>query len=326
LKYNKIIMENLETEQNESPEVNQEALTQESDNSYQEVLQDKDFFALPYSERVELKKIVREKLPESGKEALDLGWTPKEMFRGKYKDGTEKPWEDANTFLTRVKEEAPVRNERMRKMAQENETYKKNQEEMQAKINKVLEINRTQLEASLLKEEAQTSRQLAEAKEMSDVDAYESALARQRSVDEQKLQLKTFEEPPLPPTAPQVPPAVQNWADNNSWIVNDPAIFGYAQGLDKDLTAQNPNMSQEEILGMITAKVKETFPLKDPTPRQTHKSSNSGASFGSKPKTLTFNDLPKIEQQQAEILIRQGAWKDKADYLKTYIKIQQNKK
>ena len=70
-------MENLETEQNESPEVNQEALTQESDNSYQEVLQDKDFFALPYSERVELKKIVREKLPESGKEALDLGWTPK---------------------------------------------------------------------------------------------------------------------------------------------------------------------------------------------------------------------------------------------------------
>jgi len=315
-------MENIENSQEETvvteEVVNQEDNTTEQQNSYQEVLEGKDFFELPYSERMELKKAVREKLPEEGKEALDLGWTPKEMFRGKYKDGTDKPWEDAETFLKRVKEEAPVRNERMRKMAQENEEYKKSQQEMQKKIDKMLEINRAQLEKDLLREEAQTSRQLAEAKEISDVDAYEAALSRQKLVEEQKLQLKTFEEPPLPPKDPEMSPAVQDWVSNNAWIVNDPALFGYAQGVDKNLAAQNPNMSQAELLNMVTEEVRRAFPLKDPTPKQTYKGSSNSASFGSKPKPKTFSDLPPIEQRQAETLIRQGVWKDKAEFLKTY--------
>ena len=306
-------MENTAIDQ--TPEATPE---QTLDNSYQEVLEGKEFFDLPYSERVELKKSVREKLPETGKEALDLGWTPKEMFRGKYKDGTDKPWEDAETFLNRVKEEAPVRNERMRKMTQENETYKKNQDEFQRKIDKMLEINRTQLEASLAKEEAQASRQLAEAKDMSDVDAYEAAITRQKGLDEQKLKLKSFEEPPLPPTNPEISPAVQSWIDNNAWIVSDPRLFAYAQGADKELAAQHPNMSQTELLNMVTQEVREAFPLKDPTPRQTHKGSNSGANFGGKPKSKTFSDLPAIEQKQADTLIKQGIWTDRADFLKTY--------
>jgi len=317
-------MENTEIEQTESPVTTQDVTqdikteSQEPDNSYQEVLEGKDFFSLPYSQREELKKIVREKLPETGKEALDLGWTPKEMFRGKYKDGTEKPWEDAETFLTRVKEEAPVRNERMRKMAQENEAYRKDQQDLQKKIDKMLEINRAQLEKDLLRDEALTARELSDAKEMSDVDAYEAALNRQKRVDEQKLKLKTFEEPPLPPVNPEISPVVQEWIDNNGWIVNDPALLGYAQGIDKSLTAQHPNMSQKELLEMVTADVRKTFPLKDPTPRQTYKGSNNAANFGNKPKTKTFSDLPAIEQKQAEILIKQGVWKDKADFLKTY--------
>ena len=312
-------MDITEIEQTESLEVNEaQTIPQEPDNSYQEALEGKEFFDLPYSERLEVKKAVREKLPEIGKEALDLGWTPKEMFRGKYKDGTEKPWEDAETFLNRVKEEAPVRNERMRKMAQENETYKKNQDELQRKMDKMLEINRAALEKDLLKEEALTARELAEARDMSDVDAYEAALARQKGVEEQRNQYKSFEEPPLPPVNPEMSPVVQSWVADNQWIVNDPGLFGYAQGVDKDLAAQNPNLSQKELLDMVTARVKEAFPLKDPTPRQTYKGSNNGANFGGKPKTRTFSDLDPIEQKQADTLIKQLIWKDRADFLKTY--------
>ncbi len=304
------------TENTETLEVNQEI--NEPDNSYQEVLGDKDFFALPYSQREELKKAVREKLPEDGKEALDLGWTPKEMFRGKYKDGTEKPWEDATTFLKRVKEEAPVRNERMRKLSQENETYKKNQDDLQKKMDKMLEINRAQMERELLKEEAIAKRELAEAKETSDVDAYEIALNRQKGVDETKLKLKTFEEPPLPPKIPVIDPEVQNWAAKNDWIVKDSKLMELATLKDNELRLLSPNMPLADRLESVTQYIKDGFPLNDPTPRQTYKGSNNPANFGGKPRTKTFSDLPAIEQKQAETLIKQGVWKDKADFLKTY--------
>ena len=307
-------MENTENTQTEDLTIAPE----EVNNDYQELLEGKNFFELPYSERVELKKAVREKLSETGKEAVDIGWTPKEMFRGKYKDGSDKPWEDAETFLKRVKEEAPVRNERMRTLANEKDSYKAEMEKMRKQLDAVLEINRNQMEQGLLKEENLTKKELAEAKEMSDVDAYEVAIAKQRELEEQRNKLKTFEEPPLPPKSPDVASEVQEWAAKNDWIVKDPPLLSYAQARDQELELKHPHLSMSERFEMVTNEVRNAFPLKDPTPRQTHKSASNSGSFGSKPKTKSFNDLPKIEKDQARIFIKKGVWKNEADFMKTY--------
>ena len=111
-------MKNTENEQTEIIK------TEDQIPAYKEVLKDVDFFSLPHDEREQLKESVKEKMSESEQEAMRMGWAPQEMFRGKTKDGAEKDWVDSDTFLKRIKEEAPIRNERIRKISQENDSYK----------------------------------------------------------------------------------------------------------------------------------------------------------------------------------------------------------
>ena len=199
-------MKNTENEQTEIIK------TEDQIPAYKEVLKDVDFFSLPHDEREQLKESVKEKMSESEQEAMRMGWAPQEMFRGKTKDGAEKDWVDSDTFLKRIKEEAPIRNERIRKISQENDSYKNQIQEMQRQMKILTEVNKVQLQRSVAKDEAITEKDLKEAKEDNDVDAYEGALTRQKEIDIQKQQLKRHCLAraaicrPTPQVRPQSPP------------------------------------------------------------------------------------------------------------------------
>lgn len=305
-------MKDTENKQPETPETEDQIPAYD----YKEDLKDVDFFSLPHDERKELKASIEEKMSGEDKEGMKLGWSPQEMFKGKNKDGTDKEWVDSSTFLKRVREEAPVRNERMRKQSQEIESQKAEMQAMQKQMKTLTEINKAQMERELSQDEALNKRALVEAKELGDVEAFEIATETKTGIDNQKLKLKSFEEPPVPPTAPEVSPEALDWAAENDWIVKDPILLEQAKLEDQILQVKNPKMPMLERFALVTEKMKDEYPLKDSTPRQTYKGSNNSATFGNKPKTkTTFDDLPKIDQQQAVSLIKKGIYKDKADYL-----------
>ena len=214
-------MKDAENKQPETPE------TDEQIPAYKEELKDVDFFSLPHDEREQLKASIKEKMPELEQRAMTAGWSPKEMDRGKYKDGTDRPWMDAQSFLTKIETEAPVRNERMRKISEDNDVYKGQIQEMKEQMKTLTEINKAQMEREISQDEVATKRALAEAKELGDIDAYDVALESQKGIENQKLKLKSFEEPPTPPasTTSKVSHEASSWAADNDWIVKDPILM-----------------------------------------------------------------------------------------------------
>lgn len=292
---------------------------------YKEDLKDVDFFSLPHNEREQLKASIKEKMPEKEQRAMTAGWTLPEMDRGKNKDGTDRPWMDADTFLKKIETEAPVRNERMRKLSQENDSQKAEMQAMQKQMKTLTEINKAQMEREISQDEALNKRALAEAKELGDVEAFELATETKTGIDKQKLTLKSFEEPPTPsviPNTPQVATEALDWAAANDWIVSDPKLMQHARLEDDLLKLKNPQMPLAERFALVTEKMRDEYPLQDSTPRQTYKSTKNSNTFGNQPKAkTTFNDLPEIDQKQATTLIKQGVYKDKADYLNSQRKM-----
>lgn len=293
------------------------------------------FWKLPKEEKTRLSKEIYDTLPEeTDKEAWDMGWRPKILFGHKHKDGTPKEWADSKEFLENVNTIAPIKNERLHKIAQERDAYaqqayfNKEQVDSLMKEMKILkELNKSTLERDLLKEEKSAERQLLEAKEEMDFIKYEEGRERINFVEREKIRLKSYEEPPVPPTIPEVPqpqpvmPEVQEWGARNSWIVKNPTLWKMALLKDQELTLLYPDMALSDRLEKVTDLVKEAFPAQDPTPRQTYQAPRNAASISPpKPKTKTFEDIPRAERDQALRLIKMGEFKDKEEFLKHYYK------
>tara|TARA_R110000851_G_scaffold187426_1_gene337292 strand:+ start:470 stop:1405 length:936 start_codon:yes stop_codon:yes gene_type:complete len=309
----------MDTENQELDQEIDQEITNEESNPLESLKNgDVSFFDLPYDERQKLKSEIKKSLPDDAKEAMDLGWTPKEMFRGKYKDGTDKPWDDYGAFLDRVKNEAPVRNERMRSVSSERDTFKDENDSLRKQMKALLEINKSKMDRDILSEEQLTDREMANAKDEYDFDRYDTLRSRKEALQKEKLQLKQFEQPPLPPEDPTLDPDVQAWASENQWIVREPKLLKIAQIKDQELELLEPNLTKRERFNLVSEKMNEQFPDKNPSPKRTFEAPKNSANFGSKPKTKTFQDLPSVEQKQADILIKQGVWKDRADFIKTY--------
>ncbi len=279
-----------------------------------------DFFKLPKAEKERLNNEVYENLPDDdAKEAWLMGWRPKELFLGKDKEGNPKPWTDYKEFKQRVESIAPIRNERNRALAKERDTYKEQFEALQKQMKALTEINKSKIERDLLNEEKVLERELLEAREYGDFSKYDEINERKRYVETEKLKLKTFEEPPVRPQEPVIDNDVQDWAVRNSWIVRDKTLMEYATIKDQELKLLHPDLPQAERFDMVTEKVREAFPLRDPSPRRGYEPVKNSAGFSApKPKTLTFDDLPTDEKVGALKLIRMGIWKDKAEYMKHY--------
>lgn len=279
-----------------------------------------DFHSLPKSEKVRLKSEYLNTVEDDReKEALLQGHSPKFMFLGKNRDGTDRPWEDHETFLRKIETQEPVKNERLRKLAQE-------KEEMQQQIKKLVELNKAQFQRSLANDELAVEKELNEAEEYSDISKFKAAQEKKNVIEREKLRLKSFEEDkedvPLPPV-PNPPAIVQRevaeFAARNPVIVSTPDLLAYAKAMDGAYSVTHKDLPLPERLRMVEDATKQAFPSYFPEhKRAAVDTSRSNNTFGAKPKTRSFGDLPDLEKQQARALIRHGIFKNEADFLKTY--------
>ena len=285
-----------------------------------------DFRTLPYSEKMKVSKEVYNSITdERQKEAWEMGWRPKELFVGKYRDGTDKPFTDHEEFLKKLDEIAPARNERLRHVVQEKTALEKEVEMLREENRKTQAILKMREERNLAQEEAAIAREMQEAREAADVDKFAAAQERKAQIENDKLRLKQFEPQQQNPQQPRIAPETLEWVAQNDWFNTDGEMAEYARNQEQILQKTHAYLPLAERLEMITKSVTLAYPARFPAPKPNVPAVEGGKSSGTLTYTrknqMTFSELPDHERMQADRLIRMGEFKDREDFMKGYNKI-----
>lgn len=282
------------------------------------------FRELPKAEKLRLTAEARESLPDDeAREAWDMGWRSKEFFGGKRIDGSTKEFVDYKDYLKKINEIAPVKNERLRAVAKENEDLRKTVEETKAEMRKLLEIQKMAQERTILSEEEKIAQELKDAEEFGDVGKYKAAEAKRQTLQLNKEKLKELEPTETTPSPQQIrqqlPAEVLEWTAKNPWFYENQELQRFSIAQSQLLEQNRPDLTLNQRLTLVEQVTRTTYPDYFPQVRQAVLPSRNAGTF-SKPKeaAITFDSLSEAEKRQAEQAIRQGIFKDKADVMKSY--------
>lgn len=284
----------------EAPEVED---SQESND-----IVNKETLKLPLSKRLDN---AYQNLNDTERQAWSQGWRPEEFFAGKRRDGSEKPFVNAEDFLNKSKDALPIANDRLREMAKELEETKKMAKEAQERISRAEEKG---YQKALAEIEAKQK----EAVEMGDVEEFTKLKQTEKdliqnqfkapevpqndTVVEDVMEPKKAQPSTLTPLDQQI---LQDWAARNNWMRTDPKLAAYAIQSEKELLTAKPYLSLNERLEIVEQEVKEVFHSKF-NPTQTNPMFEGGVNkgYGSAPKEKGYSDLLPEVKKQCETLIK----------------------
>ncbi len=263
---------------------------------------------------------------ETENEARDMGWVPKEEWRG-----SADAWRPADEFVKRGKEVLPIIRsnlERERRKTHELEAkiadLPKQIEQSYADRFKRLEgMTRVALANQRDRMWSEFEAKKREAVEAGDAQAYDRHTAEQRKVlsdfqpEAEVEEAIRAEAPKKPESAPptQAPPEVQAWVAENRWFNSDPALTAFATKEHGKLLKAMPGLSIEENLRRTLEATKQKFPEEfglsasngHAPPAQPHAPSVEGGGRQSQGvgKTRGWNDLPPEAKTSGDKFIRQ---------------------
>lgn len=276
-------------------------------------------------------------LDEEGKLAWNQGWRPEEFFKGKSKDGNDKPFISAKEFLAKTKETLPIANDRIKELAKELEETKKLAKEAQERIKKAEERG-YQKALSDLEARQQQAVEMGDVEEFNKLKKEEKDLINNQfsqytqpqqedkkvvedALNNQQPQQQSF----LTPREEQI---LKDWSAKNSWMSTDRKLANYAIAAEQELLQTKPYLSLQERLDLVEDEVKEVFYTKFNNDRPASQSYETGSrGFGSQPKEKGFSSLPEHIKQQCNSLMQIRGIKNpedvknfKENYAKAFLK------
>lgn len=251
---------------------------------------ERETLRLPLSQRLES---AYKNLDEDGKLAWAQGWRPQEFFAGKNRDGSEKEWKDAKTFLEQSQKNLPTANNRIKELSKRIEEAERKAE---AAERRAIENEKKGYERAL----AELSKKQREAVESGDIDVYDELRSQEQKILEEKY--KTVEpttkanvvedmvtQPNQQPT--QQPPELQlseqerdivsNFYAKNAWMRTDQKLAAYAIQSERQLLEEKPYLSLQERLDIVEQEVKDVFHSKFNGNQSSTFSESSNQGFGS---------------------------------------------
>lgn len=207
--------------------------------------------------------------PDSVKLARQIGWRPLEEYRG-----PKDKWIDADAFLEKVQTEAPVRNERLRTTAAENERLRREnadlKRERESGWGEILDRSRGAEQRGFQYAREQIDVQMDEAAQRGDMDAYKNFKRQRDELERLKPSAPDPRRADPKPGQPQQPDvATMGWIDQNPWFNTDPMLNGIAINIEGDLLRKQPNLSTSERLEKVKDEVQRRFPEKFGNPART---------------------------------------------------------
>lgn len=287
------------------------------------------FNKLPKEDKVRLTREAREELQDTeAKEAWDMGWRSQEFFGGKGKDGSTREFIDHKAFLEKISQNAPVQNERLKTLREREVQKDREMEQLKLEVRQANELAKMNFERSLQNDEQSLDAQIKEAREYGDFDRYDALNAKKLELQSKTLRLKDYEIPKEAILSPDIQAELEIWGSKNTWYEQDLEMQNYAKAQADILIRAYPNLPLAQRLEKVTTLTKAFFPERFPqdvTRAAVLPAKNAGVFSSNKKTELTFSQLSDFDKQQARSMIRNGTFKNEADFMSGYNKIINNK-
>lgn len=244
--------------------------------------------------------------PEIEADARKYGWKPKDDF-------TLAPegWVDAERFLqlpqTQVKMLRDNSRNLERSLKDSEERFSKIEGMSRAAIEKVRDQERRSYEAKLSELESKKRA----AVEIGDIDAYDQLSREQSGIKQPEAAEARQQE------APKIDPSVSKYMAENAWT-KDPVAFRFAFNAIENAPEVKTLPAARQVQ-WAEKRVREFFPELFPEEkRQTARVDGGGVGFAGRGREKGADDLPAEARKQAEEYVKEGVFKNVAEYAKEY--------
>jgi hypothetical protein len=272
-------------------------------------------------------------------QAKELGWSPKEEFRG-----DPEKWVDAETFVKRGEELIPLLKAQTKKDREAIKTMQGQLRETQSLLKAATEsieaLKETTSKDALDKvreKKGQLKEALAAARTEGDID---KEVEIQERLAETTAAIKASETAAtttkVSKTAsgadegpdPTKEPDWQDWVTENEWFGIDKRKTGLALGIAQDLRAKGDNATGKKFFDKVTQELNSMLGVK-PTvmrdaPSKVEGDARGSAAGGGEGGTKSYNDLPAeakaaCESAAGRVVGKGRAYADLASWRKAYV-------
>lgn len=239
--------------------------------------------------------------PDVEAEALKMGWSPKDQFKG-----DPSKWRPADEFVERGKNLLPILQATSKRQAREIDELKQSVRQFAEFSSKAEARGAAQAMAAL-------KAQRAEAIAAGDGATFDKA-------DEAIDELKQAQARQAKDQGPN--PDYVEWAKSNPWVNTDPQLLAYAEAQGEYLQRTQQDLSYPELLERVSKAVKKEFPEKFENPRRAAAPSVEGGAPAARKGGKSFADMPADARAACERMARNGYAdkpKEAAEFKKQYV-------
>ena len=260
---------------------------------------------------------------ETVNRALEMGWIPKEEFKG-----DESKWRPADEYVDRAENLMPILKSQLKKFEEKGSQYQNEISELKSTIESQKKTTEKLVQMSSkvgqqAYERAKRDLQSQQAQAVADGD-----VQRWQQLEDQKDKLEKPEEIKVEPTQPENP-VFNQWKNTNSWYGQDQDVSLFADSYGETLKRQNPTMAYQEILQAVETKVKDVFPHKfENFNRQQETAVDTSTQRTQTTQTgrKTYNNLPADAKAQCDAFVADGTIKSREDYVKDFFGLEDEMK
>ena len=241
--------------------------------------------------------------PNHEARAREMGWTPKEEFKG-----DPDKWVEAKDWIERAplydNKQNPFFDE-MKKLRRRSRTLEKTVDELKQHYSKV-EETAYQRAVETLKQQKLTALEEGDHKAVIQIDD---------KIDELKEQKRTAV------SEPKIDPVFETWLENNPWYDNDPKMRAYADEVGVRFAQDNPGRAVHDVFEYAAERVQSRFADKiRNSKREQPAAVEAGRTSPGKSGKPRWSDMPEHFQRAGDKFVRQGIM-TRDQYMADLIKI-----
>jgi hypothetical protein len=242
--------------------------------------------------------------------AGEMGWTPKEKFRG-----DPAKWVDAETFYEKGQHVLPIVKSKLK-------------EETAARLKLEAELKQTRQDTIALKqhmekasarEKAELASEIARLKQERITAIQEGDGVRVDQVETRIEELKAAQKEEVKPVQQQVRqevhPAYAEWVKDNKWYQSDAVMTAYVNARAYEMNLGGHSL--EDTLKAIDVEIRERFPEKFQDKSTERPSAHRGGSVAKKAAPNSYEAMPLEDQKACDRMVKQYGLK-REDYVKNY--------
>lgn len=247
--------------------------------------------------------------------ARRMGWHSKEEMEAGGRDVSK--YVDPEEYIRRGEENLPILKERLRKADER-------QSKLEGKLDEGHKLLRDLVARQSEREKKAAERAVAalktERREAARIGDDDKVEALSDEIAREEKALEAIPEPKVETRKSEVeaPPEIAAWVSANSWFDSDPVARQAAIGAYTKVATAEPSLTETQRLAKVRSEIVKRFPEHFTNPNRTKAAAVEGGGKQARTNGKGWDDIPAEDRALAERLIRNGAVKDKAAYLKDY--------